>query len=86
MTVEGRYSLADFKRSLQQRIIDHFDDELHLRNQDLSDRRREMLQDPGALVAPPYVEYLPPYLASELTFEDLEERTGVRGLASRSHP
>lgn len=80
MTTKGRYSLTDFKRSLQERIVAHFDEELRLRNPDLADRRRAMLEDPGALVAPPYVEYLPPYKPSELTFADLGRIVEAPGL------
>lgn len=81
MAVKGRYSLADFKRSLQKRIVDHFDEELRLRDKDLADRRRAMLEAQGTLVAPPRVEYLPPYKASDLTFSDLEGCVSTPGLA-----
>lgn len=79
--VGKRYSLEAFKDSLKQRIVTYFDDELHLRNDDLAERRRAALQQPETLVAEPYVEYLPPYKSSLLSFVDLEEETGAPGLA-----
>lgn len=71
------HKLSGFKDALRGRIIDHFNDALELRNPDLARRRQEAFQAPGALVADPYIEYLPPYKQSDDSIDDLGGVSGT---------
>lgn len=78
-------SVEDFEERLREAIANYFDRERPLRNTDLLQRRRELLESPGATTAPPHVEYLPPYRQSKLSFTDLESDIGVPGFADFVH-
>lgn len=73
----ARRTLSGFKESLRGRIVEYFNDALQLRNPDLSKRRQEAFQAAGALVADPYIEYIPPYKQADDSIDDLGAVSGV---------
>ena len=82
MSDNSKFSPRHFRDVLSERILTNFEDRLALRNDDLARRRRQLLERPGVLTAPSYIEYLAPYAVADTDFSALEEEAEAPGLAS----